>query len=279
VVDLEAEFEAEIVRRFELSYLSGETPNPCVQCNPMRLAALAGFADELGASRLVTGHYARLVWLDGEPYVARAADRRKDQSYMLWAVPPSVLRRLEFPLGELTKGEVRSAAAAAGLEVAGEPESQEVCFAVDGYRRFLEERGVKPHEGDIVGVNGDVLGRHGGQWRFTVGQRRGLGVSARDPLYVLERRAAENDVVVGGREALEVRSARLRGVVDRGVGDGNGLQIQFRYRSAPVTATLVERVSDGEWRVRLAESFAGLAPGQSAVFYRDDIVVGGGTVT
>ena len=219
---------------FESGYLGGETPNPCVDCNPMRLAALVALAGELGLARVATGHYARLVWRDGEPFVARAADRTKDQSYMLWAVPPQVLARLEFPLGELTKAEARAAAAEAGLEVADEPESQEVCFAVDGYQLFLESRGVEPLTGDIVDAEGAVVGRHQGHWRYTVGQRRGIGVSAAEPLYVLERRAAENEVVVGGRERLDVRSVHVRDVVDRGLGDGAGLEVQLRYRSAPV---------------------------------------------
>ena len=205
---------------FQSGYLGGETPNPCVDCNPMRLAALVALAAELGLARVATGHYARLVWRDGEPFVARAADRTKDQSYMLWAVPPQVLARLEFPLGELTKAQARAAAAEAGLEVADEPESQEVCFAVEGYQLFLESRGVESLPGDVVDDEGAVVGRHQGHWRYTVGQRRGIGVSAAEPLYVLERRAAANEVVVGGRDRLDVRSVRVRDVVDRGLGDG-----------------------------------------------------------
>ena len=265
------------MKPFQRGYLAGETPNPCVDCNPMRLAALVGLADELGLARVATGHYARLLWRDGEPFVARAADRRKDQSYMLWAVPPEVLKRLEFPLGELTKAEVRTAAAEAGLEVAEEPESQEVCFAVDGYQRFLAERGVEAVEGAVVDASGAVVGRHQGHWRFTVGQRRGIGVSAAEPLYVLERRAAENEVVVGGRDALEVRSVRLRDVLDRGLGDGEGLEVQLRYRSAAAPVASLRRRDDG-LEVALREPFAGLAPGQAAVFYRDDVVVGGGWI-
>ena len=243
----------------------------------MRLAALARLAEELGLARVATGHYARLVWRDGEPFVARAADRRKDQSYMLWAVPPAVLARLEFPLGELVKDDVRAAAAEAGLEVADEPESQEVCFAVDGYQDFLEGRGVEPVEGDLVDAGGAVVGRHRGHWRYTVGQRRGIGVSAAEPLYVLERRAAENEVVVGGRGELEVRTVRVRDVLDRGFGDGSRLEVQLRYRSAAVRVAALER-RDAELRVTLHAPFAGLAPGQAAVFYRDDVVVGGGRI-
>jgi tRNA-specific 2-thiouridylase len=267
-----------VVEPFRRGYLEGETPNPCVDCNPMRLAALVGLADELGLARVATGHYARLVWRGGEPFVARATDRRKDQSYMLWAVPPEVLARLEFPLGELVKADVRAAATEAGLEVADEPESQEVCFAVDGYQQFLEEGGVEAMEGDVIDASGVVLGQHQGHWRFTIGQRRGIGVSAAEPLYVLERRAAENELVVGGRGSLETRSVRVAGVVDRGLGEGVDLVVQLRYRSAPVGVASLAHRSDGSLDVALREPFSGLAPGQAAVFYRADVVVGGGRV-
>ena len=277
-VDREAEFEAAVVAPFVAAYLGGETPNPCVRCNPGRLAALVGLADELGLARVASGHYARLVWRDGEPYVARGADRAKDQSYMLWAVPAQVLARLEFPLGETTKRETRAAAEAAGLPVAGEPESQEVCFAADGYRRFLDERGVQPRTGEIVAQGGAVLGTHRGHWRFTIGQRRGLGVSSSQPLFVLARRAATNEVVVGGRHELDVREVAVRDLVDRGLGDGDGLLVQLRYRSPAVPVAALERRGTTRVVVRLGEAFAGAAPGQSAVFYRGDVVVGGGVL-
>lgn len=278
-VDREAEFEAAVVEPFVAAYLGGETPNPCVSCNPRRLAALVGLADELGLAHVATGHYARLVWRDGEPYVARAANRAKDQSYMLWAVTPQVLARLEFPLGESTKAETRAAAEVAGLPVAGEPESQEVCFAVDGYRRFLDERGLEPQSGAIVDRAGVVLGTHQGQWRYTIGQRRGLGVSSTEPLFVLARRAAENEVVVGRRAELDVLEVTVRDLVDRGLGDGAGLLVQLRYRSPAVPVAALERLGAERVLVRLAEPFAGAAPGQSAVFYRDAVVVGGGVLS
>ena len=277
VVDLADTFEAEVVAPFVAGYLAGETPNPCVVCNPLRLAALAALAPP-GGARLATGHYARLIRREGECFVARAADRGKDQSYMLWAVPGEVLERLEFPLGELTKAEVRSLAAEAGLDVAGEPESQEVCFAPDGCSGFFAARGLGPRTGDIVAEDGAVLARHAGHWRYTVGQRRGLGVSAAAPLYVLERRAAVNEVVVGPRDRLATTAVRLRGVADRGLGDGSGLELQLRYRSAPVRVAALERTAADALRLELATPFFGLAPGQSAVFYRDDVVVGGGFV-
>jgi len=280
-VDREADFAEHIVNPFVDAYVSGETPNPCVDCNPRRLAALVEFADELGCERVATGHYARLVWRGGAPFVARGADAGKDQSYMLWAVPAEVLARLEFPLGDGTKPGTRAAAAVAGLPVAVEPESQEVCFAADGYQKFLAERGVPSADGAIVDRAGCEVGRHLGQWRFTVGQRRGLGVSSDQPLFVLERRAAANEIVVGPREALAASEVTLRGLVDRGLGrgaGGDGLMVQLRYRSAAVPVAALTHGPGRSAALRLAEPFEAVAPGQSAVFYRDDVVMGGGIV-
>jgi tRNA-specific 2-thiouridylase len=227
-----------------------------------------------------------------DPFLARPADRAKDQSYMLAAVPPKVLARLEFPLGETSKPEVRAAAREAGLPMAEQPESQEVCFALEGYRVFLEERGVRPRKGPIVDRRGLVLGEHDGHWRFTIGQRRGLGVSSAEPLYVVERRAAANEVVVGGVEDLATAEICVREVADRGVVGGRGvdavrgaLSVQLRYRSAAVPVAMVEPLdpdagpgSAGALLVRLAAPFAAPAPGQTAVFYRGDTVVGTGTI-
>jgi tRNA-specific 2-thiouridylase len=276
LVDRQAVFERDVVGPFVAAYRAGLTPNPCVVCNPMRLAALVALADELGLARVATGHYARFVRRDGELFVARGADRTKDQSYMLWAVPADVLARLEFPLGGSGKAETRAAAEAAGLPVAAEPESQEVCFAVDGYRPFLEERGVPAEPGDIVDGQGRVVGRHQGHWRYTVGQRRGLGVPG-GPWYVQRVQAAANRVVVGGREDLARREVVLRDVLDRGLGDGEGLAVQLRYRSDAVPVAGLT-TAGGRLTVRLAAPFEGLAPGQSAVFYDGDVVVGGGII-
>ena len=279
VLDREREFAADVVEPFVAGYLAGETPNPCVVCNPGRLAGLVGLAEELGLARVATGHDARIVWRDGEPFVARGADPVKDQSYMLWAVPPDVLARLEFPLGDMTKSETRAAAERAQLPSAAEPESQEVCFAVEGYQRFLEERDVAARQGPIVTRDGAVIGTHEGQWRFTVGQRRGLNVSASQPLFVLERRATGNVVVAGAREELLRDEVLLRGVVDRGLDDPAGLEVQLRYRSPAVRVAGLELHSHKRATVRLDKPFAGVAAGQSAVFYRGDVVVGGGLVT
>jgi tRNA-specific 2-thiouridylase len=278
VLDEKARFARTVVEPFVAAYLAGETPNPCVRCNPERLASLVGLADELGLARVATGHYARLVTSDGATYLARAVDRAKDQSYMLSAVPPAVLERLEFPLGGLTKPEVRALAREAGLSMAEQPESQEVCFALEGYRAFLEERGVAPRPGPIVDRGGRVLGEHDGQWRFTIGQRRGLRVSGDAPLYVVERRPAANEVVVGGAEQLATDEVILREVVDRGITGGGDLTVQLRYRSAAASVATVEPGAAGELLVRLAAPFAAPAPGQTAVFYRGGVVVGAGVI-
>ncbi len=306
VLDEQARFARTVVEPFVAAYLAGETPNPCVLCNPERLAALVRLADELGLARVATGHYARLVTFDVEgpraegdgalvglptpavaspdrhvaPYLARAGDRAKDQSYMLAMVSPPVLARLEFPLGQVGKPEVREEARAAGLPAAEQPESQEVCFALDGYRAFLEAHGVGPRRGPIVDLRGRVLGEHDGHWRFTIGQRRGLGVSAGAPLYVVERRAATNEVVVGTAADLEADAVLVRDFVDRGIALLPGpLAVQLRYRSAPVPVTEVTAAgAPGGACVRLATPFAAPAPGQAAVFYRGEVVAGSGVI-
>jgi tRNA-specific 2-thiouridylase len=277
-VDQQADFARVVVAGFVAAYVAGETPNPCVECNPLRLARLVEFADEIGVTWVATGHYAQVVWCDGEPFVARGLDRAKDQSYMLWKVPPETLARLQFPLAALTKPEVRQRAANAQLPVADQSESQEVCFAPRGYRGLLAAHGVASAEGAIVTTSGDVIGAHDGHWMFTVGQRRGLGLSGQSPLYVVERRAASNEVVVGTRDELARSVVLVRDVVDRRLGDGSGLVVQLRYKTQAIAVSRLERLDGDRLRVTLAQPFDGPAPGQSAVFYRDDVVVGGGIV-
>ena len=190
---------------FVAEYGAGRTPNPCVRCNSsFRFDALAEFADRVGAARLATGHYARVVTRDGRTLVARAADPTKDQSYMLARVAPEILARTWFPLGEQTKPETREQARAAGLEAAGRAESQEVCFVGGGdHRAFLERYGGAGPAGDVVDEDGEVVGHHDGIHRFTPGQRRGVGVAANTPIYVIRTEPASGRVVVGPRAALE----------------------------------------------------------------------------
>jgi tRNA-uridine 2-sulfurtransferase len=275
-LDLREEFKHAIVDPFTEAYEAGETPNPCMRCNGVfRFDELLAFAERAGAAELWTGHYARLVDRDGLRLVGRASDTRKDQSYMLAAVDPRLLERVRFPLGEQTKEETRAEAASAGLAAAGRPESQEACFlGGDDYRAFLERRGVKKATGPIVDAEGRTIGSHDGHWRFTPGQRRGVGVAAGRPLYVLTTSPDTNTVVVGSRAALGTRRVDARGRLYVPVTGG---EAKLRYRSAPVPAA-VRATADG-FALTLAEPAYGVAGGQYAVVYDDDAVVGAGVIT
>src|SRR5918995_1532997 len=200
-LDLRAAFRRAVVDPFVASYARGETPNPCGRCNgEFRFDELLAFADRAGAARLSTGHYARIVERDGRKLLARAADPDKDQSYMLAPLDPALLERIEFPLGAQTKAETRSEAGAAGLEAAERRESQEACFlAGDDYRAFLERQGLGAADGAIVDEAGRELGRHEGVWRYTPGQRRGIGVAAPEPLYALRSHPATRRRRTGSR--------------------------------------------------------------------------------
>ncbi|MEP6812435.1 MAG: tRNA 2-thiouridine(34) synthase MnmA, partial [Actinomycetota bacterium] len=220
-LDLREEFRRAVVAPFVRGYARGETPNPCIRCNGgFRFGELLAFAKRAGCDRLATGHYARLAEHRGRLLLHRAADEQKDQSYMLARVDPARLDRIWFPLGEQDKETTRGEAERAGLEVARRAESQEACFlAGDDYRAFLGRHGVEPRAGNVVDEHGAVLGHHDGFWRFTPGQRKGIGVTAAKPLYVLDADAASNAVVVGPLESLARRrvgaSGRLYVEVDR----------------------------------------------------------------
>ncbi len=269
-------FKEMIVDPFVRSYASGETPNPCMRCNgAFRFDELVAFAERAGADALWTGHYARIVERDGVRLVARGADPLKDQSYMLAAVDPALLRRVRFPLGEQTKEETRAEAAAAGLASARRAESQEACFlGGDDYRAFLERQGIGGDGGAIVDEDGTVVGAHAGHWRFTPGQRRGLGLEAGRTLYVLGTDAAANTVTVGRREALAVRTVEARGRLHL---PAERAEVKLRYRSEAVPASIAE-CAEG-FRLELDEPAYGVARGQFAVLYVDDAVVGAGAIT
>ena len=275
-LDLRREFRRAVVEPFVRGYARGETPNPCTRCNGgFRFAELLAFARRAGASRLATGHYARIAEHRGRLLLARAADPVKDQSYMLARLDPRRLAHVWFPLGEQSKEGTRAEAAAAGLEVATRAESQEACFlAGDDYRAFLARHGVQPDEGAVVDEAGRELGRHDGFWRFTPGQRRGLGVSAPTPLYALRTDARTNTVVVGPREALARRRVTVAGRLFVPV---ERAQLKVRYRS-PAVAARVDVTARG-FRALLDSPAYGVAPGQTAVLYEGDAVVGSGLVS
>jgi len=274
-LDLREEFRRAIVEPFVRGYARGETPNPCIACNgSFRFAELLSFAKRVGAARLATGHYARIVEHRGRLLLARGVDARKDQSYMLGRLDPALLDRLSFPLGGQTKAETRAEAAAAGLAAAGRAESQEACFLAGGdYRSFLERRGLNGG-GPIVDLEGRELGRHGGVWRFTPGQRRGLGVASADPLYALRIDAATSTLVVGPREALATTSVAARG---RLFVDVERVEAKLRYRSPGVGARVV--AEERGFRLELDRPAYAVAAGQAAVLYDEDVVVGSGLIT
>ena len=275
-LDLREEFRRTVVASFVDGYAAGLTPNPCMRCNgDFRFAALVAFAERAGAELLWTGHYARLVERDGLRLVARAADPAKDQSYMLATIPPRLLERVGFPLGNETKEDVRAEAAAAGLAAAHRRESQEACFLAGGdYRTFLERQGVDPRPGPIVGEDGGELGRHDGIWRFTPGQRRGLGIASAEPLFALRADASTATLVVGPRRSLATRTVEAHGTLHL---DVDRAEVKLRYRSAVVEAS-VTATGDG-FLLELDEPVDAVAPGQVAVLYDEDAVVGSGVIT
>jgi tRNA-specific 2-thiouridylase len=281
-LDLEEEFRRRVVAEFVSGYAEGSTPNPCIACNgEVRIAAMVNLAGRLGASYLVTGHYARIVEDSEGPLLAAASDSNKDQSYMLAALPPGLLERVRFPLVELTKPEVREIAARHDLAVAKKPESQDLCFlSGQGKADFLlRHGGLREREGDLIDRSGRAVGRHRGHHNFTVGQRRGLRISAEEPLYVLATDAAANTVTVGTRSDLMARTVRLRNAVLHREG-GSIDAVRLRYRSQPVPAAVAvtETGRHAELQVELGEDFAGVSPGQTAVLLCGEAIVGHGTI-
>jgi tRNA-specific 2-thiouridylase len=275
-LNLKELFDRRVMQDFVGSYSEGRTPNPCVACNAhVKFHASSFLADELGFHYVATGHYARV---EEGPTLARPVDESKDQTYVLWPVPRDLLSRTIFPLGDYRKTEVRALAQERGLAVAYTPESQDICFIPDGdYRTFVRKK-VATEPGDVVDREGRVLGRHAGVVDFTVGQRRGIGVSAPTPLYVSEVRPRKGQVVVGRKQDLEVREIRIRDL-NWFLDPEDVSCVQVRYNGSPVSCT-VEEEAEGAWVAHLGEPVIGVAPGQSAVFYTGDgeRVVGGGVV-
>ncbi len=281
VYDAQESFRAQVIEPFVGAYARGETPNPCVRCNNhLKFDWLLDRARRLGADQLVTGHYARIERRDdGRWSLLRALDASKDQSYFLHGLTQDELARVRFPLGELTKTAVRALARERGLPNADKPESMEVCFVGDArLSDFLESHGVPKARGEIIDLEGRVVGEHDGVHRFTVGQRKGLGVARSLPLYVAALDAGRQRVTVGTRDEV-ARSSFLAQepswVADRPA-PGTRCEVQIRHRGRPLPAFI--ETDDREVRVTLLEPAIGVAPGQSAVFYRGDAVLGGARI-
>lgn len=290
-VDMRERFAHEVIDNFCASYISGRTPNPCVECNRrVRFTGLLDTATHLGAEKLATGHYVRILRASGSaneqgggPFqVRRAADPDKDQSYMFWSATQDVLSRLLAPLGELTKAEVRDLAGARGLPVAAKGDSQDVCFVPDGdYAAFVRTRtGYEPMPGRIVDSAGRDLGCHRGLVHYTVGQRKGLGVSSSEPLYVTRLNMDLNELVVGSRDALRVTRftvSQVNFVDGQTPGGAIKTDIMSRY-NGPLSPGTVHPLGDGAALVEFTVPDGPIAPGQSAVFYDGDRVIGGGII-
>ena len=283
VLNYEELFEEAVIRPFAAAYHAGRTPNPCVECNDkVKFRPLLERARLLGADRLATGHYARIGTHGGKLALRRAVDRHKDQSYFLYRLDQEQLSELMFPLGEMTKDEVRAEARRLGLPTAEKSESQEICFVgSEGYAKTVETisgKGGTP--GAIVDDAGQVLGKHAGIHHFTLGQRRGLGIASAHPLYVTDIDPATGEVRVGGRDALLSPSVNLENVMWNPAAPGPdvAVTVQQRYRDTARPARVLT-TSGSTARVQFASPEPRGAPGQAAVVYVDDYVVGGGAIS
>lgn len=294
VADERASFKDVVVRNFIDEYLNGRTPNPCVMCNPtFKFRMLMEWADRLGCDYIATGHYVQKVEQDGSVYLKCGADTKKDQSYFLWRLSQEVLRRCIFPLGDTTKDKVRAYLTEKGFEAkARGGESMEVCFIPGDYREFLKEQlpdlEQKVGPGDFVDEQGHKLGRHQGFPFYTVGQRKGLGIALGKPAFVLKINPQKNTVMLGDADRLmtEYMLVEQPNWVNADALPAEGLAVRIRYRSKPIPCTLkkVNRLWEEKdvkgdlYLVHFHEPASAVTPGQSAVFYVDDLVVGGGYI-
>ncbi|MFO0984016.1 MAG: tRNA 2-thiouridine(34) synthase MnmA [Planctomycetota bacterium] len=282
VLDFARGFER-LIRHFVSEYQRGRTPNPCVRCNQdLKLGELLDFATKLGAAFVATGHYARIGEHQGRRALRRAADLAKDQSYVLFALGQPQLERIRFPLGELTKPQVRALARQAGLAVADKQESMEICFVPSGdYRDVVRERAPAAlSPGKIIAADGRELADHGGAALFTIGQRRGLGFAAGEPRYVTRIDAATNRVVVGARDELRARRAEVSDVTWVSIEPPSqpvACAVKIRHQHEPVPA-VITRAPSGHVTIAFDQDVFAVAPGQAAVFYQGDMVLGGGFI-
>jgi tRNA-uridine 2-sulfurtransferase len=283
-LNLERAFEERVIDAFADAYLAGATPNPCQACNQyikfdeLLRRGLAAY----GADQVATGHYARVEWREGQWHLLRAADANKDQTYFLWVLDQMQLSHTRFPLGELTKPEVRRIAADLGLPTAAKPESQEICFVPAGdYRQLLaERRGYEGEPGPILDATGERVGTHSGYAHYTVGQRHGLGVALGEAAYVREVQPATNTIVVGRRDEVAARRFRVDGcrfVAGDAPAERFTASVRIRHRGAEVECE-VTCVGDDRLEVETADPVWAPAPGQGAVFYRGEECLGGGRI-
>ena len=278
-------FRKNVINHFITEYESGRTPNPCVDCNKsVKLGQLFAKAEELGCGYIATGHYANVKYNEetGRWLLLRGEDRQKDQSYMLYTLTQKQLAHILFPLGQMHKTEIRERAAAEGLQNARKPDSQDICFVPDGdYARVIQNITKRaPQPGKFIHLDGTVLGTHKGQLHYTIGQRKGLGIAYRYPLYVIKKEVEDNIVYLGPQDALYSDTLIAENCNLISVPELTGplrVTAKPRYRAKDVPA-VIEPMEDGGIKVTFDEPQRALTPGQAVVFYQDDVVVGGGTI-
>ena len=286
IYNFKDEFKKYVIDDFINCYSNCLTPNPCIECNKfMKFGLMYEKAKELGCEYIATGHYAKTEY--SEKYdrwvLKKSKAGKKDQSYVLWNIPKNLVEHVVFPLADFeSKDEIRKIAKENNLKTANKPDSEDICFIPDGnYKRFLEENSnLKPKKGNIVHVNGTVLGKHNGLYNYTIGQRKGLGISYKEPLFVVGFNRAKNEVIVGEKEYIYKTEMIVKNInlllVDK-IEDSMKVSVKTRYSSKEEMAT-IEMVDDDTIKVVFENPVARITPGQSAVFYLDDIVVGGGKI-
>ncbi len=283
VAHLEKEFEKDVILPFIAAYEAGETPNPCVLCNKrIKFGALLDFAHANGFDRIATGHYARVEHTASRSLIRMAADASKDQTYMLYSLTQDVLSRVEFPLGALTKPEVRELATSLGFPMAQKSDSQDICFIPDGdYAAFIEKfTGKRPECGNFLSTDGQVLGTHKGQLHYTIGQRKGLGIALGAPAYVVAKSAENNTVTLGTNEDLfttRLVAKNINFIPEDTLAAPRKLLAKVRY-SQKATLARVEQTGEDEVTVEFDTPQRAISKGQSLVLYEDDYLFGGGII-
>ena len=286
IYNFKDEFKKYVIDDFINCYANCLTPNPCIECNKfMKFGLMYEKAKELGCEYIATGHYAKTEYSEeyGRWVLKKSKAGKKDQSYVLWNIPKELIEHVVFPLADFeSKDEIRKIAREYNLKTANKPDSEDICFVPDGnYKRFLEENSeIKPKKGNIVHVNGTVLGKHNGLYNYTIGQRKGLGISYKEPLFVVGFNKEKNEVIVGEKEYIYKKEMIVKDInlllIDSLEGPMK-VSVKTRYSSAEEKAT-IEMLDDNTIKVVFENPVARITPGQSAVFYLGDIVVGGGKI-
>lgn len=283
--DCKEQFKKNVIDDFIECYANCKTPNPCIECNKyMKFGFMYEKAKELGCNYIATGHYAKTEYSEeyGRWVLKKSKAGKKDQSYVLWNIPKELIEHVLFPLADFeTKEEIREIARKSNLKVANKPDSEDICFVPDGnYKKFLENNSsIRPKQGNIVNTNGKILGKHTGLYNYTIGQRKGLGISYKEPLFVLGFNKQKNEVIVGEEDKLYKKEILVKDInlllVDE-IEDLMNVTVKTRYSSKEASAKIVQE--DNTIKVVFDEPQRAITPGQSAVFYVGDIVLGGGKI-